>query len=35
MAWSELIWLSIWTSGGDLWRRYWTFQYHDTRGISC
>jgi hypothetical protein len=28
-----LIWLRIWSSGGLLWTRQWTFELHNMRGI--
>jgi len=33
-VWIECIWLSIWTNGGLLWTRYWTFGFHKRRRIS-
>jgi len=32
--WIGSIWLRIWTSGGLLWTRWWTFGFHKSRGIS-
>jgi hypothetical protein len=32
-VWTGLIWLRIGTSGGLLWRRWWTLGFHKIRGI--
>jgi hypothetical protein len=32
-AWTALIWHKIGTGGGLLWIRWWTFCFHNMRGI--
>jgi len=33
-AWTGLIWLRIGTGGWRLWMRWWTFVFHEMRGMS-